>query len=184
MPPALFSSSLKRKPSTVSDDDPEYKSGQSKKRARPPTTALAKRRKLEDYEALVLTPELRLALEGVLQAVIKSESAIWFLQPVPEKDFPNYREFVSTPMDFSTISAKLANYTSVGDLIQDMDLIWANARKYSPPQSKVCTDTTKTEKFFLSAFETGIKAYLNALPGIGLQYLLSAGKLQDLFDRI
>ena len=64
-----------------------------------------------------------------------------FLQPVDPValNLPDYTQVITKPMDLGTIEGKLNSkaYTSPGEFVDDMRLVWANARKYNPPGSLV-----------------------------------------------
>ena len=48
---------------------------------------------------------------------------------------PDYKKIVKTPMDLGTIEHKLtqrSSYASPGEFVEDVRLVWANARLYNP----------------------------------------------------
>ncbi|XP_030632945.1 bromodomain and PHD finger-containing protein 3 [Chanos chanos] len=81
---------------------------------------------------LQLTPSLVL-LRSTLDQLQEKDSAHIFTTPVNLKEVPDYLEFVSEPMDFSTMRAKLEahKYRSVADLEVDFNLMVSNCLKYN-----------------------------------------------------
>ena len=66
---------------------------------------------------------------SVLSGLMATKAARWFLQPVTPKEAPDYEEYVSSPMDYGTIKAKLeaGQYASPEDFAADVRLVTANA---------------------------------------------------------
>ncbi|KAK0131879.1 Bromodomain and PHD finger-containing protein 3 [Merluccius polli] len=81
---------------------------------------------------LKLTPALVL-LRSTLDQLQEKDSAKIFSQPVNLAEVPDYPEFISQPMDLSTMRAKLEAhaYRSVADLECDFDLMVSNCLKYN-----------------------------------------------------
>uniref|UniRef100_A0A8C5H6Z1 Bromodomain and PHD finger-containing protein 3-like n=1 Tax=Gouania willdenowi TaxID=441366 RepID=A0A8C5H6Z1_GOUWI len=79
-----------------------------------------------------LTPMLIL-LRSTLEQLLEKDTAHIFAQPVDIKEVPDYLEFISQPMDFSTMSSKLENHTyrSVADLEVDFNLMVSNCLLYN-----------------------------------------------------
>ncbi|KAK2897928.1 bromodomain and PHD finger-containing protein 3 isoform X1 [Channa argus] len=79
-----------------------------------------------------LTPMLIL-LRSTLDQLQEKDTAQIFLQPVDIKEVPDYLEFISKPMDFSTMRTKLDNhaYRSVVDLEADFNLMVSNCLLYN-----------------------------------------------------
>ena len=63
-------------------------------------------------------------------------NADFFLKPVDAEflQLKDYRRVITHPMDLGTVETKLAErqYASASDFVDDVRLIWANARKYNP----------------------------------------------------
>lgn len=66
-------------------------------------------------------------------------SAVWFVRPVSEVEAPGYGQIISKPMDLGTISSKLqqGKYRSPNEILEDVELIWDNARRYNGPSHEV-----------------------------------------------
>ncbi|XP_072521637.1 bromodomain and PHD finger-containing protein 3 isoform X2 [Salminus brasiliensis] len=79
-----------------------------------------------------LTPALVL-LRSTLEQLQEKDTAHIFTSPVNLKEVPDYLEFVSEPMDFSTMRDKLEahKYCSVLDLEADFNLMVSNCLKYN-----------------------------------------------------
>ncbi|XP_037108900.1 bromodomain and PHD finger-containing protein 3 isoform X2 [Syngnathus acus] len=81
---------------------------------------------------LKLTPALVL-LRTTLEQLQEKDTAKIFSQPVNLAEVPDYLEFVSRPMDLSTMRTKLEGhaYCSVADLEEDFELMISNCLKYN-----------------------------------------------------
>ncbi|XP_041801339.1 bromodomain and PHD finger-containing protein 3 isoform X2 [Chelmon rostratus] len=79
-----------------------------------------------------LTPMLVL-LRSTLEQLQEKDTAQIFAQPVDIKEVPDYLEFISQPMDFSTMLSKLEGhvYRSVADLETDFNLMVSNCLLYN-----------------------------------------------------
>uniref|UniRef100_A0A3B4ZIZ5 Bromodomain and PHD finger-containing protein 3-like n=1 Tax=Stegastes partitus TaxID=144197 RepID=A0A3B4ZIZ5_9TELE len=81
---------------------------------------------------LKLTPALVL-LRSTLDQLQEKDAAKIFSQPVNLSEVPDYLEFISQPMDFSTMRTRLDGhaYCSIADLEKDFDLMISNCLKYN-----------------------------------------------------
>uniref|UniRef100_A0A3B3CRW2 Bromodomain and PHD finger containing, 3a n=1 Tax=Oryzias melastigma TaxID=30732 RepID=A0A3B3CRW2_ORYME len=81
---------------------------------------------------LKLTPALTL-LRYTLDQLEEKDTAKIFSQPVNLSEVPDYLEFISQPMDLSTMRTKLEGhaYCSVADLEKDFNLMISNCLKYN-----------------------------------------------------
>uniref|UniRef100_A0A672ZXI2 Bromodomain and PHD finger containing, 3a n=1 Tax=Sphaeramia orbicularis TaxID=375764 RepID=A0A672ZXI2_9TELE len=81
---------------------------------------------------LKLTPALVL-LRSTLDQLQEKDTAKIFSQPVNLSEVPDYLEFISQPMDFSTMRSKLEGhaYCSITDLETDFELMISNCLKYN-----------------------------------------------------
>ncbi|KAM9342704.1 bromodomain and PHD finger-containing protein 3 [Pholidichthys leucotaenia] len=81
---------------------------------------------------LQLTPLLVL-LCSTLDQLQEKDTAQIFTEPVDVSQVPDYLDFVSRPMDFSTMRSKLENhsYRSVSDLEADFNLMVSNCLLYN-----------------------------------------------------
>ncbi|TRY82449.1 hypothetical protein DNTS_007891 [Danionella cerebrum] len=79
-----------------------------------------------------LTPVLVL-LRSTLDQLQENDPAKIFAQPVNVKEVPDYLEFITDPMDFSTIKSKLEahKYRSVTDMEADFNLMISNCLLYN-----------------------------------------------------
>ncbi|TRY66564.1 hypothetical protein DNTS_015933 [Danionella cerebrum] len=81
---------------------------------------------------LQLTPAL-MFLRATLELLQEKDTEHIFTTPVNLKEVPDYLEFVSEPMDFSTMQDKLEahKYTTVEDLESDFNLMISNCLRYN-----------------------------------------------------
>ncbi|KAI3357141.1 hypothetical protein L3Q82_015606 [Scortum barcoo] len=94
-----------------------------------------KREQVKVHQAALemqLTPMLVL-LRSTLEQLQEKDTAQIFAQPVDIKEVPDYLEFISQPMDFSTMRSKLEGhkYHSVADLESDFNLMVSNCLTYN-----------------------------------------------------
>lgn len=94
-----------------------------------------KREQVKVHQAALemqLTPMLVL-LRSTLDQLQEKDTAQIFAQPVDIKEVPDYLEFVSHPIDFSTMRSKLEShsYRSVADLEADFNLMVSNCLLYN-----------------------------------------------------
>uniref|UniRef100_A0A8C6T375 Bromodomain and PHD finger containing, 3b n=1 Tax=Neogobius melanostomus TaxID=47308 RepID=A0A8C6T375_9GOBI len=94
-----------------------------------------KREQVKVHQAtleMLLTPMLML-LRSTLDQLQEKDTIQIFAQPVNIKEVPDYLEFISKPMDFSTMRSKLENhlYRSVPDLEADFNLMVSNCLLYN-----------------------------------------------------
>nr|XP_033774109.1 bromodomain and PHD finger-containing protein 3 isoform X4 [Geotrypetes seraphini] len=81
---------------------------------------------------LQLTP-FNVLLRTTLDLLQEKDSARIFAEPVNLKEVPDYLEFISCPMDFSTMRQKLEShlYQTLDDFEEDFNLIVINCMKYN-----------------------------------------------------
>ncbi|XP_061622979.1 bromodomain and PHD finger-containing protein 3 isoform X6 [Phyllopteryx taeniolatus] len=94
-----------------------------------------KREQIKVHQAaleLELTPML-LLLRSTMDQLQEKDTAEIFAEPVNIKEVPDYMEFISRPMDFTTMRSKLENHTyrSVADLEEDFNLMVSNCLLYN-----------------------------------------------------
>uniref|UniRef100_A0A3B5B9D2 Bromodomain and PHD finger-containing protein 3-like n=1 Tax=Stegastes partitus TaxID=144197 RepID=A0A3B5B9D2_9TELE len=94
-----------------------------------------KREQVKVHQAALemqLTPMLVL-LRSTLDQLQEKDTAQIFAQPVNITEVPDYLEFISEPMDFSTMCSKLEGhaYRSVADLEADFNLMVSNCLLYN-----------------------------------------------------
>ncbi|KAI9686451.1 MAG: hypothetical protein M1820_010635 [Bogoriella megaspora] len=81
---------------------------------------------------------------------IQEHNQAWpFLKPVDKNEVPDYYNVITSPMDLSTMEEKLENglYTAVGDLVDDLELIFSNCRQYNDANTVYPKCATKLEKY-------------------------------------
>jgi len=110
--------------------------------------ALRQRRKVTLGESASVLQQC----EGLLRSLRLHPSARAFNQPVdPEAlNIPDYRIVITQPMDLGTIEDKLrqGQYMTVRDMLNDMMLVVANARRYNPPKHPVHVAAKTLETVF------------------------------------
>ncbi|XP_054648921.1 bromodomain and PHD finger-containing protein 3 isoform X2 [Dunckerocampus dactyliophorus] len=94
-----------------------------------------KREQIKVHQAALdmqLTPML-LLLRSTLDQLQEKDTAQIFAEPVDTTEVPDYLEFISQPMDFSTMRSKLEShaYRSVADLEADFNLMVSNCLLYN-----------------------------------------------------
>lgn len=96
------------------------------------------------------------AISFVLQKLLADKRSQFFRVPVdPLRDHaPDYLNIVTTPMDLSTVQAKMDGglYTSRKDFENDIRLLISNCHLYNPPGSSVRKAGEAFEKFFNSTW--------------------------------
>ncbi|XP_034445601.1 bromodomain and PHD finger-containing protein 3 isoform X1 [Hippoglossus hippoglossus] len=83
-----------------------------------------------------LTPMLML-LRSTMDQLQEKDTAQIFAEPVDIKEVPDYLEFISQPIDFSTMRLKLDShiYRSVADLEADFNLMVSNCLLYNSKET-------------------------------------------------
>lgn len=80
-----------------------------------------------------------------------------FLTPVDPValNIPDYLSLIKKPMDLSTVRRKLENgqYENAKEFSEDMKLIFANARKYNPPEHAIHIQAIQLEDYFKQEME-------------------------------
>lgn len=68
-----------------------------------------------------------------------------------KKDYPDYYNVILEPMDLKTIEYKIRNerYTTEEELLEDMKLMFRNARHYNEEGSQVCVFSQDKTNFYL-----------------------------------
>ncbi|XP_066499907.1 bromodomain and PHD finger-containing protein 3 isoform X2 [Hoplias malabaricus] len=94
-----------------------------------------KREQVKIHQAVMelqLTPALMLQ-RSTLDQLQEKDTAQIFAQPVSLKEVPDYLEFISKPMDFTTMKSKLDahKYRSLSELEEDFNLMISNCLLYN-----------------------------------------------------
>jgi hypothetical protein len=98
------------------------------------------------------------ALNKMLAAISKHKWAYPFKRPVTEKEAPDYKDFVSNPMDFTTLKRRVESgaVASVPALVHDLNLIFENAMLYNARGSdyyKMAVTLRETTRVQLTLYE-------------------------------
>lgn len=77
-------------------------------------------------------------LQQLLSGLINAYDSIAFREPVDWKalNLMDYPTIITNPMDLSTVKRKIAtkSYENVEDCLEDINLIWENAKTYNPKE--------------------------------------------------
>ena len=86
-----------------------------------------------------------------------------FLEPVDfvGLNLTDYPTVITHPMDLGTVKKNLQNnqYPTFQEFLADIDLIWANCRKYNMAGSEICKMATHCEKLFKKQMDKQFKNY-------------------------
>ncbi|KAK6930581.1 AAA ATPase, AAA+ lid domain [Dillenia turbinata] len=76
---------------------------------------------------------LRMCLRDVCNRILYDKRFSVFHCPVMDEDAPNYRSVIQNPMDMATLLQRVdcGHYITCSAFLQDVDLIWANAKAYN-----------------------------------------------------
>ncbi|KAK6914572.1 AAA ATPase, AAA+ lid domain [Dillenia turbinata] len=76
---------------------------------------------------------LRMCLRDVCNRILYDKRFSVFHYPVMDEDAPNYRSVIQNPMDMATLLQHVdcGHYITCSAFLQDVDLIWANAKAYN-----------------------------------------------------
>ncbi|KAI0263548.1 hypothetical protein BC834DRAFT_971243 [Gloeopeniophorella convolvens] len=78
---------------------------------------------------------LKEVLTPLITKIKKKDDYAFFLQPVDTEKVPGYMDVIKQPMDFGTMTDKIAKskYRSLDEFADDFRLVIANAKKFNPP---------------------------------------------------
>ncbi|XP_077495990.1 ATPase family AAA domain-containing protein 2-like isoform X2 [Amblyomma americanum] len=81
--------------------------------------------------------ELRLFLRDILTKLMRDRRYTMFAKPVDAEEVPDYLDVIQQPMDLETMMGKidLHQYQTVGQFLQDIELICSNALEYNPDRN-------------------------------------------------
>ncbi|BDA48817.1 probable pH-interacting protein at C-terminar half [Coccomyxa sp. Obi] len=99
----------------------------------------------------------QLAAAGkVVRAVARGEAGWPFEAPVSDEVAPGYSREIVRPMDLGTIAKALkrGDYTSLGPVLEDVALVWANCRQYNEPTSDLLPLCDAAEADFARRWES------------------------------
>ena len=87
----------------------------------------------EDEERNARRSTVAGTLNKMLSSIARHKWAYPFKRPVTEKEAPDYREIIETPMDFATLKRRVetGQVADLHALCDDLNLIFENAMKYN-----------------------------------------------------
>lgn len=116
----------------------ERRSSRRRAEASPPTNQRlsSSRRSNRGSDDLLLD---NVILHKLLDEVSKNANAWPFLRPVSRHEVPDYHKVIKNPMDLAKIKSKLntGQYTSNGEVMKDIQLIFANCDLYNQNESEI-----------------------------------------------
>ncbi|KAK9868990.1 hypothetical protein WJX84_004562 [Apatococcus fuscideae] len=92
----------------------------------------------------------------VMKQVLKLKCSATFAVPVTEERAPNYSSVIKEPRDLGTISGKLGSsdgYSSLGELLADVALVWKNCRIFNAAGSEINGLCDETEAAFAQRWQ-------------------------------
>ncbi|XP_070615885.1 bromodomain and WD repeat-containing protein 3 [Erythrolamprus reginae] len=98
----------------------------------------------------------------LLSLIYEREDSEPFRQPVDLFSYPDYRDIVDTPMDFSTVKETLeaGNYMNPLEFYKDVRLIFYNSKAYTPnKKSRIYSMTLRLSALFETHIKTIISEY-------------------------
>uniref|UniRef100_A0A8C6YFE0 Bromodomain and WD repeat domain containing 3 n=1 Tax=Naja naja TaxID=35670 RepID=A0A8C6YFE0_NAJNA len=101
----------------------------------------------------------------LLSLIYEREDSEPFRQPVDLFSYPDYRDIVDTPMDFSTVKETLeaGNYMNPLEFYKDVRLIFYNSKAYTPnKKSRIYSMTLRLSALFENHIKTIISEYKSA----------------------
>ncbi|CAO3608282.1 unnamed protein product [Cunninghamella blakesleeana] len=103
-----------------------------------------------------------LIAKQVLSSLVEHPYSEFFREPVDNRQLPDYKDKVSSPMDLRTISEKLysGRYTSLQQFDSDVRLIFGNCYKYNRPRSFAYERGKGLEKLYQNSIGKDLKARL------------------------
>lgn len=111
----------------------------------------------KETQKIQIPSEDKEKLLKILEILFNDPQAYEFLRPVDYITLRilDYPSIVTHPMDLGTIKDKLINnkYTTIYEVISDVELVWDNCRKYNVQSSEICKMACHCEKVFKKALE-------------------------------
>ncbi|KAI0338767.1 hypothetical protein BDW22DRAFT_1362481 [Trametopsis cervina] len=92
---------------------------------------------------------LKEVLSKLISQIKKKDDYAFFLQPVDQTLVPGYQDVVKNPMDFGTISQKVAKgrYRSLEEFANDVRLVTGNAKAFNPPGTIYHSEAERIEQY-------------------------------------
>lgn len=108
---------------------------------------------ITNFEGVPLTEKMAIVsmeekMKSILYIIGNERDSIHFQRPISEADNPFYRDFISKPMDLSTIKAKLTSgaYRVLSEFADDLRLIFKNCYTYNEDDSKYSIAARRLEE--------------------------------------
>jgi len=107
-----------------------------------------------DMQANLARPIGKTATHSLMERMINellSNSRAWaFREPVNVEEVVDYLEFIKEPMDLGTIERKVSHnqYKTFEDFVDDVQLVFDNARLYNPEESVYYKNANQVELDF------------------------------------
>uniref|UniRef100_A0A8D0GIV0 Pleckstrin homology domain interacting protein n=1 Tax=Sphenodon punctatus TaxID=8508 RepID=A0A8D0GIV0_SPHPU len=104
--------------------------------------------------------------QELLNLIFQCEDSEPFRQPVDLLEYPDYRDIIDTPMDFSTVRETLeaGNYESPMELCKDVRLIFSNSKVYTPcKRSRIYSMSLRLSAFFEEHISSILSDYKSSL---------------------
>ncbi|KAK7035451.1 hypothetical protein VNI00_011744 [Paramarasmius palmivorus] len=94
---------------------------------------------------------LKEVLSKLIAQIKKKDDYAFFLQPVDASQVPGYTDIVKNPMDFGTMSTKVARgkYRSLEEFADDFRLVINNAKIFNPPGTIYYNEAQRIETWGL-----------------------------------
>lgn len=102
----------------------------------------------------------------IVNDLLKLKFANIFAAPVDWKalNIPDYPNIIKNPMDLGTVMAKLdeGKYDSVDSFVEDVQLIWNNAKTFNPPKTDVYIIASNFENAFRKKLNSVLREKKNS----------------------
>ncbi|KAH7925991.1 hypothetical protein BV22DRAFT_1033385 [Leucogyrophana mollusca] len=94
---------------------------------------------------------LKEVLTKLITQIKKKDDYAFFIKPVDPSQVPGYSDLIKRPMDFGTMSMKVAKgkYRSLEEFATDFRLVTSNAKTFNPPGTIYHTEADRIEVFGL-----------------------------------
>ncbi|KAK9171533.1 Bromodomain protein [Cryptosporidium meleagridis] len=112
-------------------------------------------KRLCDDESYIISRGWKHICKKITQCLIESPYGAPFIHPVDENDAPDYYNLIEQPIDLSTIMNKIKQdlYESIEHYRSDVDLIFANCKKYNESTSQIVEWCNKVQSEFDQLFK-------------------------------
>ncbi|KAL5251436.1 hypothetical protein ACHWQZ_G016965 [Mnemiopsis leidyi] len=102
----------------------------------------------------VVTPQLKNKMMELIQAIMRKDIHMIFAEPVSDLIAPGYSTIISSPMDLSTMQAKVqrGEYSTLKDVKDDADLMCKNCMVYNSDDTIFYKEAVKLQNFINTLF--------------------------------